>query len=62
MLANKIVQLEYEELNQTYYSDELSRLIKLCLCKNESERPNILELLELISHKTINYIDQLKND
>ncbi|CAD8059282.1 unnamed protein product [Paramecium sonneborni] len=65
MLERKIVQLEYESINQGIYKNELMNIVELCLQKEEDKRPSVNELLEMISLKVIvlmEYIKQEKDD
>ncbi|CAD8137081.1 unnamed protein product [Paramecium octaurelia] len=62
MLAKKIVQLEYEPINQGIYSNELINIVQLCLQKEEDKRPSVNELLEMISLKMVILMDTIKQE
>ncbi|CAD8047837.1 unnamed protein product [Paramecium primaurelia] len=62
ILAKKIVQLEYEQINQGIYSNELINIVQLCLQKEEDKRPSVNELLEMISLKMIILMDNIKQE
>ena len=47
-VAKKIVDGEYEPINENHYSPLLINTIKACMTADPSKRPNILELCQLI--------------
>jgi NIMA (never in mitosis gene a)-related kinase len=61
-LAKKIVDVEYEKLgkNNCEYSAELVAFVERCLEYDESKRPTILELIQSITVKIVDQMDQLK--
>ncbi|KAM3134480.1 hypothetical protein pb186bvf_013446 [Paramecium bursaria] len=59
-LASKIVQLEFEPLDNINYSFELIQFVEQCLQKDEEKRPSIDQLLDKISIRLSNQLDWYK--
>lgn len=59
-IAKKIVDEEYEAIKDEYYSPMLIQTVKKCMTATESERPNIIELCQLIVDIIMNHLDYMR--
>jgi len=60
MLAKKIVDCDYEPLDDKKYSGHLISIIKACITVNSDKRPNLEQLVSLMGGKLITYIDKMR--
>ena len=47
-VAKKIVDGEYEPINEAHYSQLLIQTVKACMTADPVQRPNVLELCQLM--------------
>ena len=59
-LAKKIVEEDYESLDDKGYSPHLVSVVKACMTANSEKRPNIEELACLMGPKLMTYIDKMR--
>lgn len=59
-IAKNIVNNEFTVEIPNQYSEDLQNIVRLCLSKDESIRPNSKELLKLTVDKLTIFMDELK--
>eukprot|EP00826_Nyctotherus_ovalis_P059872 TRINITY_DN8364_c0_g1_i12.p1 TRINITY_DN8364_c0_g1~~TRINITY_DN8364_c0_g1_i12.p1 ORF type:complete len:388 (-),score=118.85 TRINITY_DN8364_c0_g1_i12:132-1295(-) len=60
MLAKKIVDCEYEPLDDKSYSVHLINVVKACITANPDKRPSLEQVASLMGGKLLTYIDKMR--
>jgi hypothetical protein len=59
-VAKKIVDGDYEPLTEDFYSDMLIGVVRKCMTANPKQRPNILELCQLMIPVLMEQLDKIR--
>lgn len=60
-VAKKIVDGEYEQVNDQHYSKMLILTVKACMTADPSKRPNVVELCQLMVPVIMDQLDALRS-
>lgn len=59
-MAKKIVDGEYEQVNEQHYSPMLIQTVKACMTADPAKRPNVIDLCQLMIPAVMDQLDQLR--